>query len=645
MSINAVLFHHPDGVDTSRAHLMGRHAAGEGFLQGFVRHADVDAFYAQTMTEEHFKDFATRVGAWDAKARPCHRIPVGGALDRPDALTLMIPGPTLSSFAWRRRMIGARAYSLCGVNHTIASDTIMDGLGELLTTPVQEWDAVICTSQAVKATVLRLLDHWADFLNERTGGNVRTAVQLPVIPLGVDCQAYGSAAAGSRERVRLRRGLGIGDNDVAVLFVGRLSFHAKAHPLPMYLALEEAVRQTKKRVHLIQAGWFATKAIEKEFRDGARTFCPSVHPIFLDGRESDVRFRIWSAADVFTSLSDNIQETFGLTPIEAMAAGLPVVATDWNGYRDTVRDGIDGFAVPTWMAPGGTGGDLAIPFELDMLDRDQNYNRYCGVVSQCTAVDVRRCVEAFVALIGNAELRSEMGAKARVRALERFDWRVVVGAYQELWRELGRIRERGREIAPKRTDGAVHPLRDDPFALFAAYPTATIGPESSVSAVAGADAGRVRALKRFPMNEFASKTFLDDADIEGILARLHDIGTLSVAALKESVDPERRNLVERTVAWLAKMNVVRLAEPSDARKRSRSSGKQRRRRRRHRAPRQLRKRRQILLRPRPSRGTPPWSEKTIPRATIDRLGLATMPSQELPLSRTLSRTPSVIAGG
>ena len=38
--------------------------------------------------------------------------------------------------------------------------------------------------------------------------------------------------------------------------------------------------------------------------------------------------------DIFVSLSDNIQETFGLTPLEGMASGLPVVATDWNGYRD-----------------------------------------------------------------------------------------------------------------------------------------------------------------------------------------------------------------------------------------------------------------------------------------------------------------------
>ena len=63
---------------------------------------------------------------------------------------------------------------------------------------------------------------------------------------------------------------------------------------------------------------------------------------------------MWSAADVFTSLSDNIQESFGLTPIEAMASGLPVLVSDWDGYRDTVTHGAEGLVVPTVMPPAGS---------------------------------------------------------------------------------------------------------------------------------------------------------------------------------------------------------------------------------------------------------------------------------------------------
>jgi hypothetical protein len=43
---------------------------------------------------------------------------------------------------------------------------------------------------------------------------------------------------------------------------------------------------------------------------------------------------------------DNVQETFGLAPIEAMAAGLPVIVSDWDGMKDTVTPDV-GIRIPT----------------------------------------------------------------------------------------------------------------------------------------------------------------------------------------------------------------------------------------------------------------------------------------------------------
>jgi len=92
----------------------------------------------------------------------------------------------------------------------------------------------------------------------------------------------------------------------------------------------------------------------KAFEDGARQFAGNLRVSIVDGTDQGKRFAVWRAADLFTSLSDNIQETFGLVIVEAMASGLPVIASDWNGYRDLVTDGETGFLVPTLMIRDAT---------------------------------------------------------------------------------------------------------------------------------------------------------------------------------------------------------------------------------------------------------------------------------------------------
>ncbi|MBM3591942.1 MAG: glycosyltransferase family 4 protein [Alphaproteobacteria bacterium] len=39
----------------------------------------------------------------------------------------------------------------------------------------------------------------------------------------------------------------------------------------------------------------------------------------LDGQNAEIRSKAWAAADIFTLPVDNVQETFGLAPVEAMA--------------------------------------------------------------------------------------------------------------------------------------------------------------------------------------------------------------------------------------------------------------------------------------------------------------------------------------
>ena len=74
--------------------------------------------------------------------------------------------------------------------------------------------------------------------------------------------------------------------------------------------------------------------------------CPSINIIHVNGGNNTQKFKAFAAADIFCSLSDNIQETFGITPIEAMAAGLPVIVSDRVGcIDDLVNDEETGLIV------------------------------------------------------------------------------------------------------------------------------------------------------------------------------------------------------------------------------------------------------------------------------------------------------------
>ena len=279
--------------------------------------------------------------------------------------------------------------------------------------------------------------------------------QLPVIPLGVHCADFVITQEARRAG---REALGIAEDEVVALFVGRLSFHAKAHPHAMYAGLQAAATQSGRKLVLVQCGWFANDNIEQAFRSGAVQACPNVRCLFTDGRKEFERTSSWAAADIFISLADNIQETFGLTPIEAMAAGLPVVVTDWDGYRETVRDGEDGFRIPTWTPPSGSGASLAAAHEAGV----DSYDMYCGLACAHVAIDHGVLAERLTALVRDDALRARMGDAGRRRAAEMFDWAVVFRRYQDLWGELDGIRGAGvgwRERPASRRNGSTLSMR------------------------------------------------------------------------------------------------------------------------------------------------------------------------------------------
>ncbi len=560
MQTNATIFFQSYAFDVRGRKLMGAQSASDGFLRAFVRHSGVDRFYCLAENAEEFAAFKQRIVSWsqtpDAAAE-------WAPLGQPELLRtpgcVYHPQPALAERAWERRQYDETAYSICGVTHTTCSAAAMDAIGSHMIAPLQRWDAVICTSTSVKSTIDHVLWNWNDYLAERLNAQPSIPFERPVIPLGVDCDAYEKQAQDRAGRESMRMELGVAADDIVFLFLGRLSFHAKAHPLPMYLALEQAAQRTGKKLHLIQAGWFANQSIREQFVAGARDYCPSVNIVFLDGRRPETRENVWFAADIFTSLSDNIQETFGLVPIEAMAAGLPQVISDWDGYCDTVRDGIDGFRIPTAMPPPGTGEDIARRHASGV----DSYDRYIGHSSQCVSVDAAECAAAYVKLIENPALRRSMGESGRRRARERFDWSVIIGAYQELWRELQERREQAQQ--PKHGDQrAPHPLREDPFALFADYATTTLHPDTILTLMPETDSERFEQMFSSPLINYVGTPFLlsTKEECQAALAQLAD-GPRPIAELLDLVDYERRYILNRSLGWLAKANLVQVVRQTE----------------------------------------------------------------------------------
>lgn len=555
MSATAAIFYEGDAYNTGGQVILGRQSAGEGFLKGLVRYSTAESLYCYTASQTGFNAFCNQVKPWMSRSRDLHWLSTSNplALQQPGAL--FRPDSVISSLVWERRFFDQRAYSISGVIHSIGSKGATEDLGKLLLAPVQPWDALICTSPAGKAVVENLWQGWSEYLAQRTGGKITQEIQLPIIPLGVDCQAFPQAEAAQATRQRLRQQWGIAPSDIVVLYLGRLTFLNKAHPVPMFMAVERAKQLTGAKVHLLLVGLFDSEMESISFQQAAQAFCPSVVTSCVDGRSPEARYNVWCAADVFLSLADNIQETFGLTPIEAMAAGLPVVVSDWNGYQNSVRHEVDGFRIPTLTPPPAAGVNLA----WEQLTDSLNYYAYAASTAMATAVDVAACTQALVTLFNHSELRQRMGESGRQRAKQIYDWQVVIAAYENLWQELAELRAKATLSTPLQPGTPPYPLVDDPFRLFAHYPTTNLHAAQKLQLGAMATPDALNLLRQIDITHFGHERRVSVMQLEVMLTAIAQAGSLTVADLISQYGQEQSAVLLQTLTYLLKFDVLRIA--------------------------------------------------------------------------------------
>jgi sugar transferase (PEP-CTERM/EpsH1 system associated) len=214
-----------------------------------------------------------------------------------------------------------------------------------------------------------------DSLVRRTGCR-----KIGVIYNGVDTRKFRPDAA---VRARKRRELGLMDSDFAVGCVGRLN------PVKDYPTAIRALATTDRRYRLFIVGSGPELAALRQLAESNPATSGRVH---LLGTTADVpEFLCAMDGYVLPSLTEGISNSL----LEAMASGLPAIATDAGGNPEVVTHGESGLLFPV-----GSSATLA---------------------------------EHLLAIMQRNDLRAKLSAGALQRVRERFSLTSMVTRYEELY--------------------------------------------------------------------------------------------------------------------------------------------------------------------------------------------------------------------
>ena len=208
--------------------------------------------------------------------------------------------------------------------------------------------------------------------------------RVEVIVHGIDVAAV---AAASEQREAVRAELGLRPEQVVLCTVANLRWQ-KGYPDLLQAA--KTVVDTGHDVVFLAVG---QGPLEAEI--AARRDALGLGERFrLLGYRPDAA-SILAASDIFTLAS--LHEGFPIAVMEALAAGLPVVATDAGGIPEAVRNGVEGQVLP--------------------------------------AEQPELLAQAIIALVEDPELRLQMSAAARDRG-RHYDITPAIRRTEEIYREL-----------------------------------------------------------------------------------------------------------------------------------------------------------------------------------------------------------------
>jgi glycosyltransferase involved in cell wall biosynthesis len=312
-----------------------------------------------------------------------------------------------------------RPIPLTGITHSLDGPLMHRRFFELAIAGLAPFDGIICTSK----TAERFIQAKKEELAQIGQHSYTLPVETTVIPLGIDENQFSPG-----DKQRARNHLCIPQNRTVVLSVARISLRSKCDLSP-FLELLSRMRSEGKlhQVLFLLAGGGSKESIAS-VQKIIDSLGLSEQVVLIPNFSPKIKPYLYQAADLALSLVDNYQETFGLSIIEAMASGLPIIAADFDGYRDSVHHNENGFLVPT----------LAAQTIADFMRHtrgilDPSVVRFFD--AQAVGIDLESLEESLVRLLRNHDLRKRMGENA-VTISKNYHWKAIIPRYEAFWSNL-----------------------------------------------------------------------------------------------------------------------------------------------------------------------------------------------------------------